>query len=189
MMRYIVAFCLVCGLAGAATAQTVASQHAPPAVAVSSFEWQPTHKIERQNDYGVKKPADYAQNDPLNPERQNPASGVTSSDPQRLSFPSYSVRASGRVFNGYQSSLHLKNVGTKTITAVEWQHVFFTDKDKQKELRRYKFRKKTKVEPGKQKFLAQRIHSESYSELPTRQQQSVVIDRIEYSDGSVWQRE
>jgi len=189
MIRCIFAFCLVCGLGGAATAQTVTSVQAPTGVAVSRFEWHQTHKAERQNDYGLEKPGDYARTDPLNPERQNPARGVPSYDAQRLEIPAASVRSPRRVSTGYQSSLHLENTGTKTITAVEWEHVFFTDKDKQKESRRYKFRKEIKIEPGKETFVAQRIHSENYSEVPTRQPQKVVINRIEYSDGSVWQQE
>src|SRR4030095_1147447 len=36
----------------------------------------------------------------------------------------------------------VKNVGTKTTKAVEWEYIFFSDADDQKELKRYKFRNK-----------------------------------------------
>ncbi|HEX8772464.1 MAG TPA: hypothetical protein VF735_02595 [Pyrinomonadaceae bacterium] len=60
-------------------------------------------------------------------------------------------------FSEYESSLHLKSTGTKTITAVEWEHVFFADASRQKESRRFSFSKETKIKPAERKILARKI--------------------------------
>ncbi|HEV2913186.1 MAG TPA: hypothetical protein VGX92_07710 [Pyrinomonadaceae bacterium] len=193
-MRRINLFLLVCGLAAASLAQGVGAgtqqqhQQSPPDIVVYGFEWHTRHKTERRNDYGIERRGDYPRTDRLNQERRSRGRGVPGYDPQRLELPSSSDRPSQRVFNGYESSLQLKNAGTKTITAIEWEHVFFTDKDRQKELRRFRLKKRSKVGPGEQKFIAQGIDSLSYYRLPPAANQSVVINRIEYADGSVWQR-
>jgi hypothetical protein len=77
----------------------------------------------------------------------------------------------------------VKNVGTKTTKAVEWEYIFFSDADDQKELKRYKFHNKIKIAPGDTKFLSKDVDNDSVSI-----RQKVQIIRIEYTDNSVWQR-
>jgi hypothetical protein len=77
----------------------------------------------------------------------------------------------------------VKNVGTRTTKAVEWEYIFFSDTDDQKELKRYKFRNKIKIAPGETKFLSKDVKDRAVS-----RRQKVQIIRIEYSDNSVWQR-
>jgi hypothetical protein len=77
----------------------------------------------------------------------------------------------------------VKNVGTKTIKAVEWEYIFFSDAADQKELRRYKFRNKIKIAPGETKFLGKDVDDKAVSI-----RQKVQIIRIEYTDNSVWHR-
>jgi hypothetical protein len=77
----------------------------------------------------------------------------------------------------------VKNVGTRTTKAVEWEYIFFSDADEQKELKRYKFRNKIKIAPGETKFLSQNAKDRAVSK-----RQKVQIIRIEYTDNSVWQR-
>jgi len=192
MTRLAVLLVLTCGPAVCA-AQEAAGAQAPPGVAVRSFEWRPLHRNVRQDDTGLRRSGDSARNAPVNPERRDRDRGLPGRTPGghdgRLEMPSPPVRPARRGFYGYESSLHLKNNGAKAITAVEWEHVFFSDKEKLKELRRFSFRKETKVAPGEQKFVAQTVPSERYSGLTPKPRQSVVINRVEYSDGSAWQRQ
>jgi hypothetical protein len=77
----------------------------------------------------------------------------------------------------------VKNVGTRTAKAVEWEYIFFSDAGDQKELKRYKFRSKIKIAPGETKFLGKDVKDPAVSK-----RQKVQIARIEYTDNSVWQR-
>jgi len=77
----------------------------------------------------------------------------------------------------------VKNVGTRTTKSVEWEYIFFTDADEQKELKRYKFRNKIKIAPGETKFLSKDVNDRAVSK-----RQKVQIVRIEYTDNSVWER-
>src|SRR5215813_621189 len=77
----------------------------------------------------------------------------------------------------------VKNVGTRTTKAVEWEYIFFSDTDEQKELKRYKFRNKIKIAPGETKFLSKDVKDGAVSK-----RQKVQIIRIEYTDNSVWER-
>lgn len=77
----------------------------------------------------------------------------------------------------------VKNVRTKTTKAVEWEYIFFSDADDQKELKRYKFRNKIKIAPGETKFLSKDVDDKAVSK-----RQKAQIVRIEYTDNSVWQR-
>src|SRR5215475_3768176 len=76
----------------------------------------------------------------------------------------------------------VKNVGGKTTKAVDWEYIFFSDADDQKELKRYKFHTKIKIAPGDTKFLSKDVDKKAASK-----RQKVNIIRIEYTDGSVWQ--
>ena len=76
----------------------------------------------------------------------------------------------------------VKNVGVKTTKAVDWEYIFFSDADEQKELKRYKFHSKIKIAPGDIKFLSKDVDQKAASK-----RQKVNIIRIEYTDGSVWQ--
>ena len=184
-MRRIVAF-LVCGLIGFSfivQAQTIPQKS--PDVEIYNFEWHiRLHDIYISGS-GTQLP-DYSQNDPSNPKNRN----AGSSDPKRLEMPAQSRTVYSRSrFIGYESSVQLKNAGAKTITAIEWQHVFFTDESKQNELKRFEFRKRITIEPGEQKFVANVVHPRKQSKgLPPVSKQNVVIKRIEYADGSAWQR-
>ncbi len=185
-MRPIRVILLACGLSLVCAAQTNSVKLSPPGVNVSGFEWRTLYRTVREA--GKRKQGDYAWNDPMNPARTRTPDGK-SHNPEPLEIEPPPVSTYVKVFDGYESSVLLQNSGAKTITAVEWEHVFFADKDKQSEVRRFRFRKEEKIEPGEQKFVAQRLNSNRHSSLPPQPRQGVVIDRIEYSDGTFWQRQ
>lgn len=92
-------------------------------------------------------------------------------------------------------SVQVRNSGDKTIKAVDWDYVFF-DTNNQSELGRRQFRNEERISPGKSKefkyFLSApptktvNIHSLDKNERQNLGE-AVVIVRVEYSDGSVWQ--
>ncbi|HEX5708029.1 MAG TPA: hypothetical protein VFX96_12075 [Pyrinomonadaceae bacterium] len=96
---------------------------------------------------------------------------------------------------GYRYKVRLKNTGERTIKAVDWDYVF-VDPTTAGVVARHQFTSEEKIKPGKEKELSvftlsppsrtvsagaldEKGHS-PYSE-------SVVLVRVLYSDGSVWQ--
>lgn len=186
-MRFVNVILLLCALTMMSVAQAVISRQLPDDVVIYSFEWRPMHKT---TSIGPRKVGDYAETDPLNPKNNTNRNGQKSEGAPSLShhasIPDSVVRPAIRIFYGYESSVHIKNTGTKTITGIEWEHVFFSDKKKEKEIRRFSLRKEENIAPEEQKFIAKRLFIEKYSALSPKARQAVEITRIEYSDGSVW---
>lgn len=88
---------------------------------------------------------------------------------------------------GYQYSITIKNTGNKTINAVEW--VFVVTKTYSFE--EYTVYGRKEISPGKTRELSTVISSGNYLTLkntPSHIRTSVMIKRIEYSDGSFWER-
>jgi hypothetical protein len=96
---------------------------------------------------------------------------------------------------GYRYRASVKNSGVKMIKAVNWMYIF-TDPGSGEELARHRFHTRTKIRPGQVKELAEFDHSppskvvsaaglEKSVAQPFVEQ--VVITRIEYGDGTVWQ--
>jgi hypothetical protein len=92
-------------------------------------------------------------------------------------------------------TVQVRNNGAKMIKAIDWDYVFF-DLTNQSELGRRQFRTEEKIAPGKSKELrfflgtpptqTVSIHSLVKNERANLGEQ-VVIVRVEYLDGSVWQ--
>jgi hypothetical protein len=82
-----------------------------------------------------------------------------------------------------ETYLLVKNSGNKTIKAINWDYVFFTDSEMRHELKRHKFRSKKKIAPGEAKFLSEYVSVRSISRY-----QRVLINQVEFADGSIWQR-
>ena len=92
-------------------------------------------------------------------------------------------------------SAQVRNSGTKLITAVEWDYVFF-DTNNHSEIGRRKFRSDQKIAPGKSKELKYFLttpptHTVSIHSLDKNERanlgEEVLIVRVEYADGSIWQ--
>jgi hypothetical protein len=96
----------------------------------------------------------------------------------------------------------LQNTGTKTIRAVEVDYIF-SDPQTSAEFLRYRFRAAKKIRPGETEKVTREIYqrrgkyrkfytpAEPGTDLLARTKQSsaqAVVARIEYTDGSVWQR-
>jgi hypothetical protein len=90
----------------------------------------------------------------------------------------------------------VKNLSDKAIKSIDWDYVFF-DRETETELGRREFTSEEKISPGKAKELTVTItkpptQTISLTALNTGERKSlserVVIMRIDYADGTVWQR-
>lgn len=97
---------------------------------------------------------------------------------------------------GFMYKVTVKNAGTKIIKTLDWDHVFF-DSQTKAETGRLQFTGDEKIAPGKQKeftVFASVPPSQTISVYELNKQEratvseSVVIMRILYADGSIWQR-
>jgi hypothetical protein len=90
----------------------------------------------------------------------------------------------------------IKNTGAKSIKVVEWDFLFPHCENGQF-VPRYDVTTMVKIKPGGQKTLKRRLSPDaSRCEMPKvinideiRKQERISIKRIEYVDGSVWQRQ
>jgi len=79
----------------------------------------------------------------------------------------------------FVASILVKNIGTKTVTAVEWEYLLF-EKDAREPIKRYRVRSKKTIPSGEQAELTKEVN-------PKGQEQQARLTRIEYADGSFWQ--
>ena len=79
----------------------------------------------------------------------------------------------------FVAAVVVKNIGTKTVTAVHWEYLLFevggTDP-----IKRYRVQSKRTIAPGEQAELTKEV-------TPKGHEQQARLTRIEYADGSVWQ--
>ena len=96
----------------------------------------------------------------------------------------------------YIYNVKVRNTGAKTIRSLVWEYVFF-DPTTQKEVGSHQHSSKVKIRSGKSQDVSRRSASpptqvidanNTDKELAARLSERVVIHRIEYDDGSVWQR-
>ena len=97
----------------------------------------------------------------------------------------------------YVYEVKVSNTGTKTIRKLYWEYVFSTPGSQPKAGRR-QFISKSRILPGKSKKLTERspfpplgvIDATQTGDNPQGQaSERVLIQRIEYADGSVWTRD
>jgi hypothetical protein len=89
----------------------------------------------------------------------------------------------------------VKNLSTKTITSLEWDYLFF-DSEKDEQVGQHSFRHRVKIRTGKSTELIGRstkppsavIDATKAKNRDAHLSEEVVIYRIEYEDGSFWQR-
>jgi hypothetical protein len=80
----------------------------------------------------------------------------------------------------FYATLVLTNSGAKAIKSVGWDYVL-TDPEAKQEIGRFGFRTRKKIEPGRTITITQQVR-------PSTGDRRVVINRIEYSDGTTWDR-
>lgn len=109
--------------------------------------------------------------------------------------PNKNQDATSQPSETYVYQVKIRNTGTKTIRAVDWGYIF-TDPDTQQEQGRHRYSNKVKLRPGQNSGLVGRtaspptyIVSAQNAGKDVRKQltEQVVIYRLEYEDGTVWQ--
>jgi hypothetical protein len=97
---------------------------------------------------------------------------------------------------GFMYKVSVRNTGAKAIKSLDWDHVFF-DTETKAETGRHQFTGDEKIAPGKQKEFVVFVSSPPSSTISVHKLQkreretigeSIVVVRVEYADGSVWQR-
>lgn len=89
-----------------------------------------------------------------------------------------------------------QNTGTREIRRLVWEYVFF-DSTTEREVGRRRYESKVSIRPGKAKTVVIRSAVPPTStvnvtqvgkKLPEQYTEQVIVQKIEYSDGSQWQR-
>ncbi|MBI3654445.1 MAG: hypothetical protein HY231_25735 [Acidobacteria bacterium] len=92
----------------------------------------------------------------------------------------------GTVDNRASFVANFKNLGKRTVTAINWQFVFFDSIRGDRVVDVISFRTDDKpIKAGSQRGYGKRI---DYGALPNHIKGYAIIDRVEYADGSFWQR-
>jgi hypothetical protein len=114
-------------------------------------------------------------------------------DARRWEGMIHSKRSSSEVRNDYGPDLFqlvIKNTSAKSIKAVEWDFLFPHCENDQF-VPRYDVTTRTKIKPGGRKMLKSNMPVHDLCKMPENpgKQEVVSIKRIEYVDGSVWQKQ
>jgi hypothetical protein len=96
--------------------------------------------------------------------------------------------------DGYRYKVQVRNDGPKTIKEVDWDYVFL-DPDTRAEVARHLFTSEEKVGPGRVKDLdvfvltppVRTVNAQGKSKDAPKFVEHVVLMRVVYSDGSIWQ--
>ena len=100
-----------------------------------------------------------------------------------------------RSIDGYRYRVTLRNDGNKTIRSIDWDYVFI-DQAAQQLVARHQFTSDETIKPGKTKeiyvlYLTPPVRTVSAERLASKQPlpytEHVVIARLVYFDGSIWQ--
>lgn len=101
----------------------------------------------------------------------------------------------GRTVDGYKYKVTLRNDGTKNIKSIDWDYVFI-DQAARALVARHQFTSDETIKPGKTKeiyvlYLTPPVRTVSAERLASKEPlpytEHIVIARIVYSDGSIWQ--
>ena len=98
--------------------------------------------------------------------------------------------------DGYRYKVTLRNGGVKTVKSIDWDYCF-VDPATNQELSRHQFTSDETIKPGKSKevsvrYLKPPVKTVDVRSLKKKENESfvgrVIVSRLQFSDGSVWQR-
>lgn len=203
-MRSLMLFCLTLWLAVAAQAQSISPAISePPDVVVVKHSWT-KERINWEGDPfgGPVENFDDLRRRRVDERRVERAKGTgnigEAAKVERESRAEQVIKARPPAppRYGFLYKASVRNTGAKTIKLVDWDYVFFSSTT-QSETGRLEFTSEEKIGPGKNKELnamsrkppapTVSIYALSKSERQGLDGQVVVV-RIEYTDGTVWQR-
>lgn len=209
-MRAIATLLLLMAASAAAPARQAPPQpgpQAPPDVAVIKFNWR-KERIPgwEKNDFGASVESYDAMRERLDNERRIQQArnagnktevGRRESAAKMAEDARYSKAPANaeRPRDGYRYKVRVRNDGAKTIKLVDWDYVFL-DPETREEVGRQLFTSEEKVKPGGEKDLDVFVLSPPVRTVSAQGKQKdapafveqVVLTRVVYSDGSVWQK-
>ncbi|HEX8338506.1 MAG TPA: hypothetical protein VF621_17440 [Pyrinomonadaceae bacterium] len=192
-------FSLLCLLllgAAAATAQTPPPPAAPPDLVVLQKKWQAYVRnpaLDRDPFDANDDFADAQRQQKIN-DLQNKIRGrgneALEPPPPRVKQNNDPPPPPG-VFTTYVYKARVRNTGTKTVRVIDWGYTFL-DPETRQELGRHLYTAKVKIRPGQDNELVGRSAKPQTGTVSVKNAgkelgEQVVIYRVEYEDGSVWQ--
>jgi hypothetical protein len=179
-------------------AQTATTESRPSDLQIVKMSWKSDSRLAQD---AYREAEDAAAVQP--PERA--ARRVRTTRGERLSGYDNAERAmreveemwpsNGPRINGYLYQITVRNTGQKKIKAVNWQYIF-TDSLDQTIVTRHKFQSRENISPGKEAKLTRfsvvaPTHVINAKAVENNAKESyleqVLITRIEYADGSIWE--
>lgn len=209
-MRLIGATLFVLSLVIVSTAQTPTASQTPLDLAVLQFSWdqrmpmranstQDGFDAEAGTNPNARTPIDAAQADasPRGGRRAAPVgtNGKAVMGSQALPVPTPNAKAPDADTPFYIYQVKIKNNGTKTIKAIVWDYAF-ADPDAQNELAHHAFRSIVNLKPTQSKKLSEATPAAptnivNVKRLNSKERQrlveQIIIIRLEYTDGTVWE--
>lgn len=184
-------------LAFVSKAQTATVLHNPPDLQVIKMSWKSEMRLAED---AVREEKDPLTAQPDRRVRPRPVPGARTSVYDSVNNASRENEdmwpSTGPRVKGYLYQVTVRNTGQKEIKAVSWQYIF-TDPLDHSIVARHRFSSKSKIAPGKEKKLDEFalspptnvVNAKSVANNPEQPLiEQVEITRIEYTDGSVWER-
>lgn len=196
-MKFFGIVLVILTLAFVSTAQTATVLHNPPDLQVVKMSWKSEMRLAQE---AVQEEQDPLMTKPDRSIRPRPVPGARTSVYDSVTNASRESDemwpSTGPQVKGYLYQVTVRNTGQKEIKAVSWQYIF-TDPLDHSIVARHRFSTKAKILPGKEKKLDQFalspptnvVNAKSVANNPEQPMiEQVEITRIEYTDGSVWER-
>jgi hypothetical protein len=182
----------------AASAQSAPGNDNAPGVSVVSHRWREVVRNPALDEDPMR--ANDEQREAMRTQRDIIRENAIRVADGRLPLPP-PRRTPSRILVGNSSSRYvyetvIRNTGTNTIREVVWEHVVF-ETNTQREVGHRRFTTRANIRPGRSKRLIGDSTSPPASTIDASQtgeqnrgnySERVVIHRISYTDGSVWQR-
>jgi hypothetical protein len=167
---------LISNLVASATAQAQAPDQKQSGIVVIKNSWMK----------GVREPSMVRPIFDPNPRARNPAG--TRDDPLQQMRRRMSMRV-----EGYFYKATIKNLGTKAVKAVAWDYTVAIPDDP-KSLTHHQFYSRIKIGPGKHKeiyrfAMGPPTRTVAAVKGDARMIEEVVVNAVQYADGSVWKLE
>ena len=158
-----------------------------PELEVLDYKWAVPHSTTFHQNPGFSADAsnpreDRNRREPLNDIERTQDQNRKAGDSSITAPPPRGDRKVEQTVTRLDTYAHIKNTGNKRIKAISWSYVFYADVYYQREVKRHSFRSKVDISPGQESNLIKQVSGPG----PTRYQK-VLINQIEYSDGSKWQ--
>ncbi|HEX8129380.1 MAG TPA: hypothetical protein VF527_09785 [Pyrinomonadaceae bacterium] len=181
-----------------ASAQTSPAVSDPPDIVVVQKNWRPIVHNSLLDADPFSANAEF--NEALRAQRDNDIRNAIRARGSESREPPPPRRKKGEALPStptatYVYQVKLRNTGTKTIRAVDWGYIF-TDPETQQEVGRHRYSNKVKIRPGQNNGMVGRTSSpptyivnvKNVGKEPGKKlSEQVVIYRVEYEDGTVWQ--